>query len=114
MSRLLRRLLTTLATVTALYFVGATLGATLLLNHLTVPGTVDWSGANNPNPPSEPTELGYRGDPAAALGLAFETVHYPPTSVPPRPGWSPAPAPLRPGPSMSTASAASARTATSS
>jgi uncharacterized protein len=82
----LRRLIVALAAIAALYFIGATIGATLLLNHLTVPGTVDWSGANNPNPPSEPTELGYRGDPAAAFALSFETVHYP-TDLGPAEAW---------------------------
>ena len=86
MGKWLRRLIVALAIFVALYFVGAAIGATLLLNHLTVPGTVDWSGANNPNPPSEPTELGYRGDPAAAFGLSFETVHYP-TDLGPAEAW---------------------------
>lgn len=74
--KLLRRLLVASVVIVLVYFAGATIAATLLLNHLTVPGTVDWSGANNPNPPSDPVELGYRGDPAAAFGLAFQTVHY--------------------------------------
>ncbi len=46
------------------------------MNHLLTPGGVDWSGANNPNPPTDPYELGYRGDPLSALGLPFETVSY--------------------------------------
>jgi hypothetical protein len=71
-----RRALVALVVLVALYFGGAIVGATLLLNHLTVPGTVDWSGANNPNPPTDPVELGYRGDPTAAFGIPFETVRY--------------------------------------
>ncbi len=71
-----RRLFVAFVALVVLYFAGATVGATLLLNHLTVPGTVDWSGANNPNPPTDPVELGYRGDPGAAFGLSFETVNY--------------------------------------
>ena len=81
-----RRLLVALAAIMMLYFAGATLAAALLLNHLTVPGTVDWSGAKNPDPPADPTELGYRGDPAAAFGLAFETVRYP-TELGPAEAW---------------------------
>ena len=38
-------------------------------------GVVDWSGARKPAP-SDPVTLGYRGDPQAAFGYAFETVHY--------------------------------------
>ncbi len=77
MSRRFGQLAAALAAIVALYFVVGTVGTAMLLNHLTVPGTVDWSGANNPNPPADPFELGYRGDPAAALGVAFETVVYP-------------------------------------
>lgn len=86
MAKWLRRLIVALVAIVVLYFVGATTGAALLLNHLTVPGTVDWSGANNPNPPSDPVELGYRGDPATAFGLAFDTVHYP-TDLGPAEAW---------------------------
>ncbi|WP_417308885.1 alpha/beta hydrolase [Devosia sp.] len=38
-------------------------------------GVVDWSGANKVAPPDAVT-LGYRGDPGAAFGHAFETVRY--------------------------------------
>jgi uncharacterized protein len=84
--RSLRRLIVALVAIVVLYFVGATIGTALLLNHLTVPGTVDWSGADNPNPPTDPFALGYRGDPAAALGLPFETVAYP-TELGPAEAW---------------------------
>lgn len=86
LARLLGRLAAALAAIVALYFVVGTVGTAMLLNHLTVPGTVDWSGANNPDPPADPVELGYRGDPATALGLAFETVVYP-TELGPAEAW---------------------------
>lgn len=59
-----------------LYVAGGAIVTTLLLNHLLTPGGIDWAGYNNPNPPADPFELGFRGDPQQALGLAFQTVHY--------------------------------------
>lgn len=59
-----------------LYVAAGGVGTSLVLNHLMTPGSVDWSGANNPDPPSDPFELGYRGDPQVALNLPFETVTY--------------------------------------
>lgn len=71
-----RRLIVAAVLAAALYFASGALATALLLNHLTMPGTVDWAGANNPSPPSDPVELGYRGDPQAAFGLTFETIRY--------------------------------------
>lgn len=58
------------------YLVLAPLALALVLRHLVTAGKVDWSGARQPAP-ADPLEIGYRGDPAAAFGLPFETVHYP-------------------------------------
>lgn len=52
-------------------------GGIVLLKVLLTPGGVDWSGANNPHPPTDPLVLNYRGDPAKAFGFDFSTVHYP-------------------------------------
>ena len=86
MGKWARRLIVGALVVVALYFAGTAFGAALLLNHLLTPGTVDWSGAGNPNPPTDPVELGYRGDPQAAFGLAFETVQYE-TALGPAEAW---------------------------
>lgn len=72
----LRRGLIALVTVAVLYVVGGGVATTLLVTHLLTPGSVDWAGYGNPNPPADPFELGYRGDPKAAFGLYFETVTY--------------------------------------
>ncbi|MDC9824798.1 alpha/beta fold hydrolase [Devosia sp. ZB163] len=58
----------------AVYVAAGAIGTSAVLNHLLTPGGVDWAGYNNPDPPQDPFELGYRGDPQAALGLPFETV----------------------------------------
>lgn len=52
------------------------LGGILLLKVLLTPGWVDWSEARNPNPPTDPFALNYRGDPGTAFGLGYETVRY--------------------------------------
>lgn len=76
MSKWLRRIIVGIVIVVLLFIAVGGVGTSMLMNHLLTPGGVDWSGANNPNPPSDPYELGYRGDPQAALGLPFETVSY--------------------------------------
>ena len=76
MKKWVRRILTGIVIVVALFFAVGGVGTAMLLNHLLTPGGIDWSGANNPNPPTDPFELGYRGDPQVALGLPFETVRY--------------------------------------
>ena len=76
MRKWLRRGAIGVLALAVLYVVLGGIGTAMLLNHLLTPGSVDWSGANNPNPPQDPFELGYRGDPRAALGLPFEAVTY--------------------------------------
>jgi pimeloyl-ACP methyl ester carboxylesterase len=71
-----RRILIAIVTFAVLFVAAGGVGTSMLMNHLLTPGGVDWSGANNPNPPTDPYELGYRGDPLTALGLPFETVSY--------------------------------------
>lgn len=72
----MRRILIAIVTVAVLFVAAGGVGTSMLMNHLLTPGGVDWSGANNPNPPADPYELGYRGDPMTALSLPFETVSY--------------------------------------
>ncbi len=80
--------------VAALYFGGGGIAAGLFLGHLFKVGEVDWSGAGQPAP-SDPLTLGYRGDPKAALGLDFTTVHYD-TDLGPAEAWLvPATAPTK-------------------
>ncbi|MGV3490957.1 MAG: alpha/beta hydrolase family protein [Devosia sp.] len=62
--------------VAALYLLAGAVLTSALLNHLLTPGSVDWAGYDNTDPPTDPVELGYRGDPMAAFGLPFETVSY--------------------------------------
>jgi pimeloyl-ACP methyl ester carboxylesterase len=62
--------------VLAIYLVIASVGLALGLGAMLTPGVIDWSGANRPAP-ADPIEIGYRGDPKAAFGWDFETVHYP-------------------------------------
>lgn len=76
MNKWVRRIVVGIVIVVVLFIAVGGVGTSMLMNHLLTPGGVDWSGANNPAPPSDPYELGYRGDPQAALGLPFETVHY--------------------------------------
>ena len=76
MARWLKRIGIGIAALAALYVLAGAIGTSALLNHLLTPGSVDWAGLNNPNPPTDPFELGYRGDPQAALGLDFESVSY--------------------------------------
>ncbi|RYE10330.1 MAG: alpha/beta hydrolase [Hyphomicrobiales bacterium] len=52
------------------------IGGVVLLQRLLTPGGVDWSGANNPNPPKDPLVLNYRGDPRTAFGFDFTTIQY--------------------------------------
>lgn len=75
MNRWVRRIIGIVIAVVLFVAIGA-VGSSMLLSHLLTPGGVDWSGAKNPSPPADPFELGYRGDPQAALGLPFETVSY--------------------------------------
>ncbi|WP_439600556.1 alpha/beta hydrolase [Devosia sp.] len=76
MNKWVRRIIVGIVIVVVLFVAAGGVGTSMLMNHLLTPGGVDWSGANNPNPPTDPYELGYRGDPLAALGLPFETVRY--------------------------------------
>ncbi len=76
MNKWVRRIIVGIVVVVVLFLAVGGVGTSVLMNHLLTPGGVDWSGANNPNPPTDPFELGYRGDPQVALGLPFETVHY--------------------------------------
>lgn len=76
MNKWMRRIIVGIVIVIVLFIAIGGVGTSMLMNHLLTPGGVDWSGANNPNPPTDPFELGYRGDPEAALGLPFETVSY--------------------------------------
>ncbi len=76
MNKWVRRIIVGIVIVVVLFVAAGGVGTSVLMNHLLTPGGVDWSGANNPNPPTDPYELGYRGDPLAALGLPFETVRY--------------------------------------
>lgn len=76
MTKWVRRIIVGIVIVVVLFVAAGGVGTSMLMNHLLTPGGVDWSGANNPNPPTDPFELGYRGDPRAALGLPFETVRY--------------------------------------
>lgn len=76
MNKWVRRIIVGIVIAVVLFIAIGAVGTSMLLNHLLTPGGVDWSGAKNPNPPTDPFELGYRGDPQAALGLPFETVSY--------------------------------------
>ena len=76
MNKWVRRIIVGSVILIVLFLAAGGVGTSMLLNHLLTPGGVDWSGANNPNPPKDPFELGYRGDPQVALGLSFETVTY--------------------------------------
>lgn len=76
MNKWVRRIIVGIVIAVALFLVIGGVGTSVLMNHLLTPGGIDWSGANNPNPPTDPFELGFRGDPLVALGLPFETVHY--------------------------------------
>jgi pimeloyl-ACP methyl ester carboxylesterase len=76
MNKWVRRIIVGIVIVVVLFIAAGGVGTSMLMNHLLTPGGVDWSGANNPKPPTDPYELGYRGDPLAALGLPFETVTY--------------------------------------
>lgn len=77
MGKWLRRIGVGVIVLAVLSLVVGGVGISMVLNHLLTPGSVDWSGENNPNPPTDPFELGYRGDPLKALGLPFESVTYP-------------------------------------
>ncbi len=74
-SKWLKRIGIGLSMLAALYLLTGAIFTTAILNHLLIPGSIDWSGGKNPDPPKDPFELGYFGDPQAALGLPFETVH---------------------------------------
>lgn len=74
MGKWVRRIAIGLAVVAGLYVLAGALFTSALLNHLLIPGSIDWAGYNNPDPPKDPFELGYMGDPQAAFGLPFETV----------------------------------------
>jgi len=76
MNKWVRRIIVGIVIVAVLFIAVGGVGTSMLMNHLLTPGGVDWSGANNPDPPTDPYELGYRGDPRVALGLPFETVRY--------------------------------------
>lgn len=74
MGRWLKRIGIGLVLLAGLYGLAGAIFTSALLNHLLTPGGIDWAGYNNPDPPKDPFELGYFGDPQAALGLPFETV----------------------------------------
>lgn len=76
MNKWVRRIAIGIVIAVVLFVAAGSVGTSMLLNHLLTPGGIDWSGANNPNPPANPFELGYRGDPEVAFGDAFETVIY--------------------------------------
>ncbi len=76
MGKWLRRIGIGVVVLAGLYVLAGAVFTSMLLNHLLTPGSIDWAGYDNPNPPTEPTELGYFGDPQAAFGLPFETVSY--------------------------------------
>lgn len=86
MGKWLRRGLVALVAVAVLYLIGGGVGTALLVNHLLTPGSVDWSGQGDAHPPTDPFELGYRGDPKAAFGYDFETVTYA-TNLGPAEAW---------------------------
>jgi pimeloyl-ACP methyl ester carboxylesterase len=75
--RALRRIGWIAATLLVLYFVGIPLGAAVVLKVLLTPGGVDWSQSNNPNPPTDPLVINYRGDPKTAFGFDFKTITFP-------------------------------------
>lgn len=58
------------------YLLLAPLAAVLVLWLLLRAGVVDWSGERRPAP-ADPLTVGYRGDPATALGWHFESIRYP-------------------------------------
>ncbi len=72
----MRRWVKWIVGIVAVGLVAYAVGGTIILRTLLTPGGVDWSGANNPNPPTDPLTLNYRGDPRTAFGYDFETVHY--------------------------------------
>ncbi len=74
MGKWLRRIGIGVVVLAGLYVLAGAVFTSALLNHLLMPGSVDWAGYNNPNPPTDPFELGFFGDPQVALGLPFETV----------------------------------------
>jgi fermentation-respiration switch protein FrsA (DUF1100 family) len=86
MDKWARRIGIGLVVVAGLYVLAGAVFTSALLNHLLMPGSIDWAGYNNPNPPKDPFELGYFGDPQSALGLSFETVQYE-TELGPAEGW---------------------------
>jgi hypothetical protein len=79
--------------VIALSYFGVAVAAGMVLDWTLTPGNGDWSDGK-PNP-TDPFEIGYRGDPKTALGLDFETVTYP-TELGPAEAWLvPAPTPSK-------------------
>ncbi len=76
MQRIVRVVIGVAVALVALYFVGGGIITTLLLRELLTPGAIDWSRSNNPDPPKDPLELNYRGDPKAAFGYDFQTITY--------------------------------------
>lgn len=71
------------AAIAFTYF-GIAFGAGMVLDWSLTPGNGDWSGGKPT--PTDPFEIGYRGDPKTALGLAFETVNFP-TELGPAEAW---------------------------
>jgi pimeloyl-ACP methyl ester carboxylesterase len=63
------------AALALLYFAVTSAAMIFILGDMLTVGKKDWAGLNQPSP-EDPMEVGYRGDPRAALGLDFETVTY--------------------------------------
>src|SRR6218665_3833206 len=86
------RIILWLLGIAVAYFALAPLVVALGLGFALTQGNVDWSGETR-EAPGDPVEIGYRGDPMAAFGYAFETVSYP-TELGPAEAWAiPAAAP---------------------
>jgi uncharacterized protein len=76
MSRLARYCFAACFGIFAVYSIAGGVFTAFLLKSLLTPGEIDWSGSQNPNPPKDPFELNYRGDPKAAFGYDFQAVTY--------------------------------------
>lgn len=63
------------AAVVAGYVIVASIALAVGIGYLLTAGNVDWAGYTRPAP-TDPVEIGYRGDPKAAFGYAFETITY--------------------------------------
>ncbi len=76
MQRWVKYCFTAIFGIFVLYSIAGGVFTAFLLRSLLTPGEIDWSGSRNPNPPTDPLELNYRGDPKSAFGFDFQTVIY--------------------------------------